>query len=314
MTNSRHDVFVETKHYRRFKEFCDNCRRHRYIGVCYGLPGVGKTLSARHYASWDRVERYSPHAPDAAVMLDAVCGSTVAYYTPPVVALSPGRVPSDVARLRETLRGFSVAKLEQAELPRFEEATRHLIALGDAWHREGDPFRAEPSALTRAREAWHAVQREIAAKKRAVPDPTELIIIDEADFLKFTALEQMRTVFDRGDIGMVLIGMPGLEKKLARYPQLYSRVGFVHEYAALSQAEVRTVLAMRAWRPDALPHGVEVADEGSISAIIRITCGNFRLLYRLLTQIGRLLEVNGLDAVTLPIVEAARESLVIGVT
>jgi DNA transposition AAA+ family ATPase len=40
-------VFASTKEYVLFRELCDACRKYRYIGLCHGVPGAGKTRSAR---------------------------------------------------------------------------------------------------------------------------------------------------------------------------------------------------------------------------------------------------------------------------
>jgi hypothetical protein len=47
---------------------------------------------------------------------------------------------------------------------------------------------------------------------------------------------------------MILVGMPGIEKRIARFPQLYSPIGFVHEFRPLGSAEVQDLLG-RCWTP-----------------------------------------------------------------
>lgn len=90
------DTFLVTKESRRFGEFCDAVRRQGYIGLCYGPPGVGKTISARHYANWDtlqpRLDRLDLSA--AAGATANVAGAI--FYTPTVTA-TPRRIDRDIS-------------------------------------------------------------------------------------------------------------------------------------------------------------------------------------------------------------------------
>lgn len=266
--------FIETKEYRRFAEFCDACRRQRYIGLCYGVPGVGKTLSAWHYARWDVLgplledRRFLVEPP---VHPDLVVDCRAVVYTPSMTT-TPKRLDEDLRSLCYSLHDL-VAILRHPDeevnlghLPRFEDLV------------------------------------------------TELVIVDEADRLKFPALEQLRDFYDRCHFGLVLIGMPGIERRLSRYAQFYSRVGFVHQFRPLSADELRFLLEQQ-WQ--SLGVSVDLSrfdDVEAMTAVIRITGGNFRLLQRLFTQVARILEINHLEHVTKEVVEAAREGLVIGTT
>jgi hypothetical protein len=90
--------------------------------------------------------------------------------------------------------------------------------------------------------AFHEQRNRSLRVTSAVPDPTALLVIDEADRLKEARLDQVGNIFAHGGIGLILIGMPGLEKRLARYPQFYSRIGFVHEFRPLDAAGIRQLL------------------------------------------------------------------------
>ena len=294
---------METIEYRRFVEFCDACREFRYIGLCYGVPGIGKTLSARRYSRADKIVRRDRWTIEAS---DQQPINTVLYTT--TVINTPSRIELDTRRTREKI-------MEVALRPIRRQATDALAAirLRDEAHRKEvlnkpgcspcDPPPADPTYFT--------TFEHFEAMKRAVPDPTTLILVDEADRLQMNSLETMRSIFDEGEIGMVLIGMPGIEKRVARFPQFYSRIGFVHEFRPLDEAQITKLLKQR-WAPAGvmLPEGVLAPEV--IGSLIRMSAGNFRLLSRLLTQIERILKVNDFPAVTKEIVVAARESLVIG--
>jgi Holliday junction resolvasome RuvABC ATP-dependent DNA helicase subunit len=92
---------------------------------------------------------------------------------------------------------------------------------------------------------------------------------------------------------------------------LYSRVGFVHHYQPLSTEE-QAIILTRHWPQLSLGDPDDYTTTEAIAAITRITSGNFRLISRLLAQAERILEINELHTVTKEVIEAARESLVIG--
>ena len=298
---------VKTLEHRRFAEFCDACKRYRYIGLCYGAPGVGKTVSARQYTNWDRMQAFWNHPGRDSAAVEEIAASTTVFYTAPVVG-SPRLIETQIGKLRDRLHSAAIdvrRKFEDAEMRRL------LGILDDLRNRikNSDGYRSQETE--NAEDAFLKQRHRAMGVAGLVPDPTALLVIDEADRLKMAGLEQARSIFDQGGIGMIRVGMPGIEKHLARYPRFYSRIDFLHEFRPLSASEIRQLLE-RHWTPPGVKLPGDAIDTVAAASIIRITGGNFRLLNRLLTQVERILEINTLPSVTKEVVEAARENLVIG--
>jgi hypothetical protein len=86
----------------------------------------------------------------------------------------------------------------------------------------------------------------------------------------------------------------------------------VHEFQALGDEEVRFVLEQH-WAALGLHFSpTDYTDREALTAILRITGGNFRLLVKLFAQIERILRINDRRTVTGEVVETARASLVVG--
>lgn len=263
--------FLETKEYKRFAEFCQACVRYNYIGICYGLPGVGKTLSSRYYSNWDAIEKQIAYRKAGEIGLQAdeqILTARTIFYTAPALRAT---------RMTDEIHTLGVR-----------------IGLTKAMYR----------ALQEGAEEDYSANAF---------EEIDLLIVDEIDRLNVQHLEQLRDLYDRNNLAMIFIGMPGIEKRLARYPQLYSRIGFAHEFERLSKDETHHILEYK-WEELGLSVKREdFADYEAITSIIKITGGNFRLIQRLFTQIERILEINHLETITTEVVEAARDSLVIGI-
>lgn len=274
--------FINTKQYKQFAEFCKACRRDQYIGLCYGPAGAGKTEAAKHYSNWHNVMKHLKTDSNT-IYFDI---NTNSYSSKPRPALT-----------------FSMSRL-------------HSVLY-------------TPSLLASPRDIVHQIkheQREFSLLKERFLYPNEipiavreenrnfaeLVIIDEAERLKPQSFELIRELYDSGGTTFIFIGMQGIEKIIERFPQLYSRVGFVHQFKNLGKHEVEFIISKHFAKLGTKVREDDFSDQEVVSAIIRMTNGNFRLINRLLKQSYRIMQVNCMTSLTTEILEAARKCLLIG--
>lgn len=259
--------FISTKEYNRFVEFAEACTSYRYIGLCFGEPGVGKSLAAYHYMKWDdslcnenAVDKVSPERQKTIENCKGIIFTAPVYNTPRIIQ-------TDL-----TNRTFGYGRILSKVLG---ETDVHKIIIGS---------------------------------RHSCP----LVVIDEADRLTLGSLEEVRSLYDEYTFGLILIGMPGVEKKISRYSQLYSRIGFSHEFKKLTPDEMKFIFP-KIWAELGFTYDEKsFPDVEALNTIVRLTGGNFRLIDRMFSQTSRLIKINHLKSITKEVIDAARKCLIIG--
>lgn len=115
-----------------------------------------------------------------------------------------------------------------------------------------------------------------------------LIIVDEAEHLPYTSLELLRRIYDKAEVGILLVGMPRLMKNLKgdkkEYAQLYSRVGIKTELNPLTDEDKIKIISKL------LPN-----QDSVYPALSSYCAGNTRVLTKLLVRAIRIAELNNME-------------------
>jgi DNA transposition AAA+ family ATPase len=138
---------------------------------------------------------------------------------------------------------------------------------------------------------------------------TKLIIVDEAHRLKYQALEQLRDIQDQWEVGMILIGDPGMERSITRMWHFCDRIAKVDEFKAMEKSEVFEYID--SW---ALTMNLPKPTEDVHELVNWYSRGNPRALGHLFSMVARILKINDdlVTEMTREVIETAREMMLFG--
>ena len=138
-----------------------------------------ETPSAREYANWDKVlacRRLTRTMP----LLKEVSKSTAVFYTCSAVC-SPRHLERDISKSRSLLHNAGIERARRYENVRTQRLFLRADALRDP-RRNPDGYRSDEAF--EMENAFNEQRKRSMRVASAVPDPTALLVIDEADRLK----------------------------------------------------------------------------------------------------------------------------------
>jgi hypothetical protein len=192
-------------------------------GMRQGARCLPYTEAARYYAQWDRVEQLLPEPLITFAGRSAFDGFYP--YKPFTFTSAPSETP--ILDCRTVFYTPPVS----ASPNRIES---QVLALFAAF-----------SYLVEAANQRNLGERDFLVTRRTSAF-IELLIVDEANRRKATqGWSKSAICMIKGGSAYCRLRMPGLDKRLMRAPQLYSRIGFAHHMEPMSEEETRDFLEKR---------------------------------------------------------------------
>ncbi len=112
----------------------------------------------------------------------------------------------------------------------------------------------------------------------------EVLIIDEADRLKPKTFADVRDIFDKLEISVVLVGTDRLDAVIKRDEQVYNRFRACHRFGKLSGAEFKATVDVWEQRVLKLPVASNLSSNDMLKLLGQATGGYIGLLDMLLRE------------------------------
>lgn len=218
------------------------------------------------------------------------------------------RRAADILRLAHA-DGQAVVIIGQAGLGKTRSLKDYVANNPDAVLIEADPTFTAKVLLKKLAEK---VGAEAAGNLNALMEAIvvklagsgRLIAVDEAECLPLRALECLRRIHDKTEVGLALVGMPRLLMNLrgrhGELKQLYSRIGFKLDLGDEIDAQELSEIAAK---------NLKGADTETVSELVDAAAGNTRRLVKLLHGVSRLSKIHN-EHPNVEMVKQFREMLI----
>ncbi|MBX9721654.1 MAG: ATP-binding protein [Candidatus Obscuribacterales bacterium] len=151
---------------------------------------------------------------------------------------------------------------------------------------------------------WHEPKR-LRQKLPPCNEFLELIIINQAHRLSLLCLDAINDFRLNNRIGIVLLGVPGFDRKVKLFDQVGNDVALYHEYTPPRSEELKQILELQ-WS------GPEITvEQAAITVIEEVTSSNIQKALNVQAEIERVRRINSIAIISPELVKAATSSLLL---